>query len=78
LDHIAVSIPEDVHRTISIQIVGDKLVIRGREGDFRKSYSFPKGTRPIEFRSEYIRDHKLLVIRLKVRRENVPPKNEDF
>jgi len=70
---IAVSIPGYVQKDFSIQIVGDRLIIQGKGGRaFYKSYSFPKGTRPIEFSSEYIEDHGLLIIRVEVRREEYP------
>jgi len=76
---IAASIPRYAQKDLSIQIVGDKLIIQGKEGKaFHRSYSFPRGTRPIEFSSEYMNDHRLLIIRVKVRREEFPLKNEDF
>ncbi len=67
---IAVSVPKNIQKDISIQIVGDRLIIEGKEGEaFKKSYNFPNGTKPVKFKSEYIEDHKLLVVRVKVRRE---------
>jgi hypothetical protein len=76
---IAVSIPGYTQKDFSIQILGDKLIIQGKEGkECYKSYGFPRGTRPIEYSSEYIEDHKLLIIKVKVRRGEYSPKDEDF
>ncbi|UCD73133.1 MAG: Hsp20/alpha crystallin family protein [Candidatus Bathyarchaeota archaeon] len=67
---IAVSVPKNIQKEISIQIVGGRLVIEGKEGEaFEKSFNFPNGTKPVKFKSEYIEDHELLVVRVKVRRE---------
>lgn len=67
---IAVSVPRNIQKDISIQIVGDSLIIEGKEGEvFKKSYNFPNGIKPVKFESEYIKDHKLLVVKVKVHRE---------
>lgn len=76
---IAVSIPGYTRKDFPIQILGDKLIIQAKEGkDFYKAYGFPRGIIPIEFSLKYIEDHKLLIIKIKVRREEYPSKDEDF
>jgi HSP20 family molecular chaperone IbpA len=67
---IAVSVPKTIQKDISIQIVGDRLMIEGKEGEaFKRTYDFPNGIKPVKFESEYIEDHELLVIKVKVCRE---------
>ncbi len=70
---VAVSVPEDVRKNLSIQIVGDRIIVQGGEGTgFRKSYSFARGLKPVAFSSEYVEDHELLVIRVTVRKHESP------
>lgn len=70
---IAVSVPKNIQKDIFIQIAGDRLIIKAKKGEaFEKAFNFPKGTKPVKFKSEYLEDHELLVLKVKVYRE------EDF